>query len=143
ADRAYVLTIIGANARSRKERLECIEEAKTIADGLPTLADRIDHYELISIHLADVDASASRKFLEDAFRLALKGEGRSFVQRRRSLVELACRTFPDAAPALVAAADDDPAKRRMEAQLRTYRIRDALTARKKNLELPVVQDAFE
>lgn len=144
ADRAYVLTVVAGVAAGAKERRDCVNEARRLADEIPTLADKLDHYQHISSELARVDASLSRTLLQDAIKMALGSEGESVAQRRRSLIDLASRLHPDIdiADSLASLADDDPVKQRIDEQLRLRRMKEALAHRGRT-DLPVARQVLD
>ena len=143
ADRAYVIAIVAATSRKAAERQRYLAEARKIVDGIPILADRIDRYDMMSQMLIDIDPGASKELLRQALQLSLTGEGESIEARRQSLIDLAYRVYPDSAASLASTSDDDPAKAKIEKQLRLYRLRDVLALKRPPANAPVARNAFE
>jgi hypothetical protein len=142
-DRAYILGILASHARSAKERTSLLAEAKAIVDGMPMLADRIDLLYSMSRQLLDIDKRQSEDLLREAMKLAAGGQGDSLQERRQSLIELACRHFPELAAAWASATDDDPATRRVSRQLTLQNIASSLVVRRQPAVRPEVRDVFD
>ncbi len=143
ADGAYVMGIIAASSRTAEDRTRYLREAEAITNTIPMLADRIDRLQLMARMLVDIDPTASKRFLQQAFLLSIRGEGKSISDRRRSLIDMAYRVYPDAVASIVAVSDDDPAKKRVENQLRLYRIKDSLARKQQPPDAPNIANASE
>lgn len=124
ADRAYVLAIIAACCRSGKDRQEYARRAKEVADRIDVLGDRLERFEAICGVLSHTEPQWAKELLREAMELSIRGEGESVVERRQSLVGLANRIDPEFAASLASSLDDDPGRRRIERDLRLYKLRD-------------------
>jgi hypothetical protein len=142
-DRAFVISSLATVTQSARDRLSLIEEARALADTVPMLADRVDLYEELSAAMENVDEKQSRSLLKDALELAFQGEGESLAERRRSVLNAACRRFPDVASSFASASDDDPAKKRVDHELRLQRLNDNLSKRRPPRQSPEVHDKFD
>lgn len=140
ADQAYVLGLIASTVPGRKERNALVAEIRAIIDRIPMKVDQVDHYESLSIWLADVDQQMSKDLLKHAFNVATGASEPGITERRRTIIELAFRMYPDAVGSIVSITDDDPGKRRLDAEVRAQKLKTALTVRKQ-ADTAVVSDA--
>lgn len=130
SDRAYVLSVVAATTQDKRERQALLQEARAVADSIPILADRLDRYYSLASLMARVDEELAKDVLRSAMQLSRSGTGETIEERRRSLVDLAYNIDPDFASSVVENTDDDPARRRLDRQLRLYQVRDSLAEKR-------------
>jgi len=93
--------------------------------------------------LVGIDDYQSKELVRKALELALNGEGESVEERRRSVIEAVCRVHPDVAGSFASLADDDPAKVKIDKEMRLHKITNALAQRRQSGESVAVTNVFE
>lgn len=136
SDSAFVLAIVASTVRDERKRRTLLEKASSLIEGIPLLMDRIDRFESLSELVSTTDTALSKRFLQRALTLSLQGSGRSIEARRRSLVDQAYRIDNKFASSLIAATDDEPAKRKIEGRLALHRLRESMGAKKARRDSP-------
>lgn len=120
ADRAYVLCSIAIILPGRESvrQTELLKETKAIIDGLPSIFDRIEHYELFASLAWMANNSLSRECLQTAMKKATESDNPDYYNVQRKLIDLAHRLDPDLASTLASLADEDEARLKVRQNLK-------------------------
>lgn len=127
-DKAYVLGVLAETTSGARGR-HLVKEARSVADQIPILGERIGRYQTLASLWQERLPSTAKELVTEAFTLLTGGEGGSPVRRRQSLIELAYRIEPEFADSLVASLDDDPAKQYVSTNLQAFKTRDAIASK--------------
>jgi len=115
ADKSYVLCIIATLLPNKDILLskELLNKSKDIIDQLPSIFDRISHYEIFASTAWPVDQILSRKCMQLAMKIATENSDSSnidFFNAQRRIIDLAHRLDTNLASTLASLADDDEAR---------------------------------
>lgn len=119
-DRCLVLLMVAEAAPSRFHdlRWRVLQKAHAAADAIPWEVDRAGRFLSLAQVAAEVDGTFARDCLRSGFTIQANGDKQTIEERRRAMVDLACRIDPDFAKSLVSMLDDDPARARERDRLR-------------------------
>jgi hypothetical protein len=143
SDRAFVLAIVGANARTRAERAELFAEAEKATDELAVNADRIDRYETIARLMFEFEPTKARRLLQTALRLAFAADDDSVIGRRQQLLRQAMRLDPDIAGSIASITDDEQARLKIEREARLHQLKNSLVPRRGAEVTSIVASALD
>ena len=112
ADRAFVLSIIGASMPSGQsvKRKRAFEEAVDVANGILSSFDRISRLVDLASIMMDTESSLAKNCLRSAMESIAGRDASGFRVVQRKIVDLAFKLDPDLAASLASLADDDPAR---------------------------------
>jgi hypothetical protein len=112
ADRAFVLSIIGASMPSGQsvKRKRAFEEAVDVANSILSSFDRISRLVDLASIMMDMESSLAKNCLRSAMESIARRDVSGFRVVQRKIVDLAFKLDPDLAASLASLADDDPAR---------------------------------
>ncbi len=127
-DKVLVLSLLAETLPKellhRKNSL--LNEARGLADSIPSLMDRVERMRSLAQYAIDVDKSLAKRFVKEAIGLLSNSDTSDTATARRELVDLLYRIDPDAAAALASTLDTDEARRVVRDRVKFNELRDKL-----------------
>ncbi|MEO8592946.1 MAG: hypothetical protein ABI759_06480 [Candidatus Solibacter sp.] len=127
ADRVYVLQIIALalpkNMSTQSSKL--LHQAKQEIKDIPCALDQIERYLGLAEEVQHVDTSLCRELVNSA-AATIKGSSEDVQEQQRRLVDVAYRVDESFAKKLIDEFDGDDAKRRAQAEMRMFEVRNAI-----------------
>lgn len=123
ADQVYVLAEIISliPPRYAEQRAELIGFTNNLLDSIPSLYDRITHYEWLGSMLGVPEQNLRKELMQKAMKAAWEQDDPRFDELRRELISMAYRIDPELAADLASMSDRDPAREdARRASKRTY-----------------------
>ncbi len=119
ADKCMVLALLAREwPVLGQAKSQLFREAKSIADSIPSLADRVDRYEIIADAASNSDRPLSELCLHEALKALASTDDQDLAPVQRRLVDLAYRISPDLASKLASSLDDDPARASVRSRIK-------------------------
>ena len=121
SDRSLVLCIIATCLSSKQiaRREKITEEAKTLIRSIPADLERIKRYAALAEMIVSVDPAMSRKCLKEATDFSLKASDSELnYHMQRRIIDLAYKLDPNYAATLASIIDDDPARSKINSDLK-------------------------
>ena len=112
SDRVFVLariagTVVDADI---SQRVALLKEVKTMAEGIPSILDRADRFELLAEEARDIDLTLCKQLIRAAISSTQAVDDDEAKSVRRRMVDLAHRIDPELAGTLASSFDDDRAR---------------------------------
>ena len=112
ADRSLILAILAriGGSEDYSGSRELLDEAKAIADCIPSRLDRIGRYHFIAEEARHIDKEFTKTLLRDAMVASMGGDEPEVEEQRKNIIDSAYRISPELASDIASALDDDQAR---------------------------------
>ncbi|KOA19828.1 hypothetical protein CLHOM_19170 [Clostridium homopropionicum DSM 5847] len=120
ADKAFVLSVIATllPAKQTLTQSALVNDSKSLIDNIPSIYDRIKHYEDFASNCWTINSSLSKKCLLTALQISKEQDNPEYLKVQRRIIDMAHRIDPDLAASMASLTDEDEVRSQVKLNLR-------------------------
>ena len=145
ADRSFVLCTIATLLPSSSTILakQILNESKNLIDNIPSIFDRISHYDQLASIAWNLDQVLSKKCLQTAMKIATENNDLELIGAQRRIIDLAHRLDTELASTLASLADNDNARVEIKENIKMQNRINELKKQMSDKNYPVKEGSYK